>query len=481
MATKVLNLNFNSHRNTMSTKSMHFLKNFFITISIVNFSMNGILAQSDETQHTPWKLDGAQERIKTIRKGDAVLSFVFDEVVPSGEIGTIDIKLNSHAFNFGVSMTQVNAFAGTPYFEAYHQRVEELFNFVTVGFYWVAYDERRDLSNFKKRMRKTIDWAQANNIKIKGHPLLWHESLPKWVIDSKDPEKLEPSIFSRIENLITTYPEIAYWDVYNEPVAPFKEHVTPNGVSRWIKYKGGIYPAMQSLYDFVNNVDASKKYTNNHYHPNDPAFLALNEFFVTNNVKYDAIGMQAHMQTNDNVLSEEELLAQVEKFAFLKKDIQFTELTVTSSKRFENWKDHQVFLEKRKEARKNGKQLNLPSLPAYEDYQAAYIKDFYTLLFSLPQISSITFWNLTDRNAWRGHAGGILDMELKPKKAFYTLKDLIKNEWSTQISKTIALENGLNFNGFYGSYKGTLSIAGKKYSFDFEHSKENKEPIKIML
>ena len=34
---------------------------------------------------------------------------------------------------------------------------------------------------------------------------------------------------------------------------------------------------------------------------------------------------------------------------------------------------------------------------------------------------------------------------------------------------------------FYGSYNGTLSIAGKKYSFDFEHSKENKEPIKIML
>ena len=72
-------------------------------------------------------------------------------------------------------------------------------------------------------------------------------------------------------------------------------------------------------------------------------------------------------------------------------------------------------------------------------------------------------------------------MELKPKKAFYTLKDLIKNEWSTQISKTIALENDLNFNGFYGSDNGTLSIAGKKYSFDFEHSKENKEPIKIML
>lgn len=465
----------------MPTKSKHFLTSFIITFSIVGLSVSSIHAQSDDTQHIPWKLDGAEERINTIRKGDAKLTFDFKGDDLSKAVGTIDIKLKSHAFNFGVSMTQVNAFVGTPYFEAYHKRVEELFNFITVGFYWVAYDERRDLSNFKKRMRKTIDWAQANNIKIKGHPLLWHESLPKWVIDSKDPEKLEPSIFSRLEHLITTYPEIAYWDVYNEPVAPFKEHVTPNGVSRWIKHKGGIYPAMQSLYAFVNKVDASKKYTNNHYHPKDPAFLALNEFFVKNDVKYDAIGMQAHMQTNDNVLSEEELIDQVENFAPLQKNIQFTEVTVTSSKRFENWKDHQVFLEKRNEARKKGKQLNLPSLPAYETYQAAYIKDFYTLLFSLPQISSITVWNLTDRNAWRGHAGGILDMELKPKKAFYALKDLIKKEWSTQISETVTLENGLNFNGFYGRYHGSFLLNGKEYTFEFEHSKENKEPIKIVL
>ena len=32
---------------------------------------------------------------------------------------------------------------------------------------------------------------------------------------------------------------------------------------------------------------------------------------------------------------------------FLGKNIQFTEITVTSSKRFKNWKDHQVFLKKR--------------------------------------------------------------------------------------------------------------------------------------
>ena len=53
------------------------------------------------------------------------------------------------------------------------------------------------------------------------------------------------------------------------------------------------------------------------------------------------------------------------------------------------------------ESLRNGKEMDLPSLPEYEDFQASYLKDFYTLVFSHPSVSSITFWNLTDKNAWR--------------------------------------------------------------------------------
>ena len=43
--------------------------------------------------------------------------------------------------------------------------------------------------------------------------------------------------------------------------------------------------------------------------------------------------MQAHMQSNDNVMSEEQLWNQIEDYAILGKNIQFTEITVTSSER----------------------------------------------------------------------------------------------------------------------------------------------------
>ena len=429
--------------------------------------------------HVPWKLEGANERIDTYRKGKAKLLFVLDD--QKSESANLNLELANHAFNFGVSMTQEGPFEGTAYQDMYRQRVSEVFNFVTLGFYWGARDEKRGLNGFNKRMDDKISWAVRNKMKIKGHPLLWHESLPKWVINNNDPEELEKIIYKRIKDLILSYPEIKYWDVYNEAVAPFKDHVTPSGVTRWIEYKGGIYPAMLALYDLVNQTDPAKIYTNNHYQPKDPEFFKLNEFFIEQEVGYQAIGMQAHMQTQDNVLEEQELIDLIDSFRSLGKDIQFTEITVTSSKLFKDWKDHQVFLNKRKEAQKKGRKLTLPSLEERENYQAAYIKDLYTLLFSQPSVSSVTMWNLTDRNAWRGHAGGILDQELQPKKAFYTLKTLIKETWTTKIGKDINLNEEFHFTGFYGQYQGTVKVGDQLYKFSFDHRKENEGVIKIIL
>jgi hypothetical protein len=125
--------------------------------------------------------------------------------------------------------------------------------------------------------------------------------------------------------------------------------------------------------------------------------------------------------------------------------------------------------------------MNLPSLPEYENYQSDYIKDFYTLVFSHPSVTSLTFWNLTDRNAWRGHAGGLLDENLEPKKAYYTLKNLIKNKWHTSVTKTIKLGETLTFNGFYGDYSGEILVNGNYYSFDFNHSKKRTNPTEVNL
>ena len=140
-----------------------------------------------------------------------------------------------------------------------------------------------------------------------------------------------------------------------------------------------------------------------------------------------------------------------------------------------------VTLKNRDDLLKQGKDLNLESLDDYEIYQAEYLKDFFTLAFSHPSLTSITIWNLTDLNAWRGHAGGILDKDFNPKKAFYTLKKLIKEDWSTKTEITQKLKITIVFKGFYGDYFGEVTIEGKKYDFTFNHSADDTSAIRVII
>ena len=445
------------------------MRKFLFLILIVPF----YLFSQDNDKHESWQLDGASDRIEKYRKGDLILNFNIDKSIKN-KTGKLKLKLKNHDFKFGVSFTQLRRFWGTKYADKYLQQVKRVFNYATVGMYWALTDERNKSGKMEKFYDDVLFWADKNNIRIKGHPLMWHEAMPDWIRSYKNLDQLDMLIKNHMKRLIETYPQINDWDVYNEPIGPFKPHIPPSSIRDWINYKGGIYPAMVEIYNYVNSVSSSKNYSNNHYHAKDPEFFKINKFFIDQGLNYSSIGMQAHMQSEDNVMSEEQLWNQIEDYAILGKNIQFTEITVTSSKRFKNWKDHQVFLKKRDSIIKNGGEYDLPSLPSFEDFQSDYLKDFYTLAFSHPSVSSITIWNLTDQNAWRGHAGGVLFKDLTEKKSFLTLENLIKNRWSTKITKELNLNNEFSFRGFYGLYECELDIDGKVHKFEFNFNKEDK-------
>tara|TARA_B100001063_G_scaffold112528_3_gene105042 strand:+ start:10177 stop:11532 length:1356 start_codon:yes stop_codon:yes gene_type:complete len=445
------------------------MRKFLFFILIVPF----YLFSQDNDKHESWQLDGASDRIEKYRKGDLILNFNIDKSIKN-KTGKLKLKLKNHDFKFGVSFTQLRRFWGTKYADKYLQQVKRVFNYATVGMYWALTDERNKSGKMEKFYDDVLFWADKNNIRIKGHPLMWHEAMPDWIRSYKNLDELDMLIKNHMKRLIETYPQINDWDVYNEPIGPFKPHIPPSSIRDWINYKGGIYPAMVEIYNYVNSVSSSKNYSNNHYHAKDPEFFKINKFFIDQGLNYSSIGMQAHMQSEDNVMSEEQLWNQIEDYAILGKNIQFTEITVTSSKRFKNWKDHQVFLKKRDSIIKNGGEYDLPSLPSFEDFQSDYLKDFYTLAFSHPSVSSITIWNLTDQNAWRGHAGGVLFKDLTEKKSFLTLENLIKNRWSTKITKELNLNNEFSFRGFYGLYECELDIDGKVHKFEFNFNKEDK-------
>lgn len=115
---------------------------FFFTVIFLVINLKA----QDGSKHIPWKLDGALERIEKIRKGEVVLEFYHENKRLKNKKGDFKIELISHNFNFGVSMTQSRDLFQTAKFEIYRDRVKELFNFITVGFYWVLFDEKITIS-----------------------------------------------------------------------------------------------------------------------------------------------------------------------------------------------------------------------------------------------------------------------------------------------------------------------------------------------
>ena len=291
----------------------------FITASI-------LLNAQNHSIHKKWKLDGADERIKKNRQGDLVLEFILDDKINNKSKSSIELDLKNHDFKFGVSFTQLRRFWGQDYGDLYLERFKEVFNYATIGMYWQLTDERSNSKFINNYYDGILEWTKNNDIRVKGHPLMWHEAMPDWVRNYKNIDELDIIIKNHMKRLIESYPQINDWDVYNEPIGPFKPHIPPSAITEWIKQKGGIYPSMVEIYEFVNSVNPNKNYSNNHYHAKDPEYFKINEFFIEKDLNFSSIGMQAHMQSNDNVMSEEQLWNQIEDYAVLGKNIQFTRL-----------------------------------------------------------------------------------------------------------------------------------------------------------
>ena len=383
-------------------------------------------------------------RIRKYRTAEVVLTVTDADGKPLADTA-VTVRQVRHKFLFGANAFRVAQRDDSKQQAEYQRRFVELLNYATLPFYWGGY-ERTEGRMRETQLRAAAEWCKAGGIRVKGHPLCWHNVVPQW-LGAKKPEQVLPLQLARIEREVKAFAGlIDTWDVVNEAVAmpaakrnPIAAVCARIGRVELVKQTFAIARksnpgAMLILNDYVTSREYEK----------------LIEDCLDAGVEIDAIGIQSHM--HKGYFGAKAAWDTCRRFAKFGKPLHFTELTILSGKLKT---DNDWF------TRRTDWDTTLEG----EQRQAEQAAELYTVLFSHPAVEAITWWDFTDLNAWQGAPAGLLRRDMSPKPAYEALRRLIKGKWWTgELKLKTDAAGSVKFRGFLGDYEVESSAGAGKFS-----------------
>ena len=385
-------------------------------------------------------LEQARVSIERVRKDDASIRVVDAEGRPVEE-ATVAVEQLRHDFLFGCNIYMFDRYGSAEENELYKERFRNLFNYATTGFYWRNYERERGKPDYAYT-DKVVAWCEENDIRLKGHPLLWdHEAgEPVWAGGQPSPEIQK----KRVDDILRRYSgRIEFWEVVNEP--SHCRDVRIDEPYRWAR------EADPEAYLIVND----------YYVMADgcPKFFDLLQEAKRNGVPFDGIGIQAH-EPRTMRFPLNQVRAILDKYATLGKELHITEFTPTSA----------------------GQRITRSHVKGRWDEaaQADYAVKFYTVCFAHPAVVAVTWWDLCDAGSWL-KGGGLLRKDLSPKPAYDALKKLIHGQWKTRMEGKTD-QNGLfSFRGFHGAYRAKIERDGSVVEKRFRVKKGENNTVNVVV
>lgn len=148
-----------------------------------------------------------------------------------------------------------------------------------------------------------VDFAEKNDIKLRGHNLLWHRALPKWFNDTVFKGNAQQTLTEHITTVAGRYAgRIHSWDVVNEAIDPNDQRLDGLRKTVWLDLIGEDY--IEIAYRAARQADPSALLTYNDYgierdnYASDQKraqVLLLLRRMKARNVPLDAVGIQSHI------------------------------------------------------------------------------------------------------------------------------------------------------------------------------------------
>jgi GH35 family endo-1,4-beta-xylanase len=404
-----------------------------------------------------------EERIGKLRTGDmrVVVRGAGGKGVPGADVR---VQMTRSAFLFGCNFYNLDPVNTEAWQTAYQREFTELFNYATLPFYWGGFEPERGKPQYE-RLEAMVRWCRDHGIERKGHPLVWHEVWPKWAPSSAD--EAVPLLRERVFAIIRRYRGlINYWDVLNEAnnAAKFADRV---GEGAWIKRDGAAAAVAMAL-GWAREACGSKRGTllYNDFNTGEENVRLLGQLQERDALP-EAIGIQSHMHDGAWPLSR--AWETCERFAVFNRPIHFTEMTVLSSM-------------KRPKSYSDVRRGDWPTTPEGEAAQAEYVEKLYALLFSHPAMEAITWWDFSDRNAWRNAPSGLVREDMSPKPAYEKLRALIRGKWRTEAGGKTDASGRFSARAFHGDYRiVATSVEGRRAETAAHFSPATRKAIEVRL
>ncbi|HEY9676917.1 MAG TPA: endo-1,4-beta-xylanase [Drouetiella sp.] len=326
--------------------------------------------------------------------------------------------------------------------EKYLQRMKQMgVNTVTLPIYWNQIEKEPGKVDYAK-VDEMIDLCKKYDMKVKLHPIVWADSYPAWA--DKTGVSAQQTIDKHIDDVIQHFGnKVDYVEVNELNSTDQLRHQTfdqsgnqsttavDNGLTRWVAHDGAA--------SVINHVDETIRRDLEKYGAH--AKLFENEYIVDQKTQDsdqlvardpnhpDALGVQMH-QFNGNfpALRIEQML---NERAGSNLPVYISEITAKTedSRSVDESKlspEAQTGLAREVAYRQSH---DIPAMTEAQRNaqlrQAEQLVALYKLAASNKDVNGVSLWDFTDRNAWNGNTGGVLDSGLDPKISYYALQEYI--------------------------------------------------------